>query len=150
MNKQTTVAIQTPAVNESTCKCPYRPEASEPSLFTHVSGQVSEHWVKWFMDKFGLTQQMAANIGIALHDHLLNEQRRPLDATVQEPQAMLKESSLVSMAFVMHYKHTHNVDFTQAYMVGHDLVALQLNALGFSYSVDAPEPVLDQAFSQSA
>lgn len=143
MNKENTVVSHHPmmvvlevgiAQQGSNTKCPYRPEASEPSMFTHVQGQLCPRWVNWFMTKFGLSQQMATNIGTALYDHLVGEPRRTIDPLAPEPSAMLQNVGLVSMAFVMHYKHLHDVSFTEAFSIGHDLVALQSGETGFAYS----------------
>jgi hypothetical protein len=115
-------------------KTAYQPEATEPSMFTRGEGVLHPRWVNWFMNKFALSHQMASNIGNALYDHLEREPRRYIDPNAPEPQAMLKDVALVSMAFVLHYKHKHNVSFTEAYTVGYDLVSLQAGTPGFEYT----------------
>lgn len=121
-------------------KCPYQPEPTEPSMFTRAEGVLNPRWVHWFMTKFGLSHQMATNIGTALYDHLEREPRRDINPLDPEPAAMLPDLALVSMAFVLHYKHKHNVSFVEAYTVGYDLVKLQAGDPTFSYSTEEQAP----------
>lgn len=96
----------------------YIPEATEPSLFTRGEGVIHPHWLKWFATKYALSHSMAFNIGTALCAHLLREKPRYIDPDSVPPPVVLDGSELVSMAFVVDYKHRHNVTYAQAYTAG--------------------------------
>lgn len=106
-------------------KVEYSPEGSEPSLFTRTPGVLHPRWVSWFSDKFGLSQQMANNVGEALYSHLLREPTRVIDPETPVPELCLPHSVLVSMAFVVDYRHRHGVTYAEAYTAAFDLVAKQ-------------------------
>lgn len=97
----------------------YTPDPSEPSLFTRGEGAVHPRWVRWFMIKHGLTHQMAMNIGTALYSHLTREPLRDIDPDSTPPEVSLPDEALVSMAFVMDYRHRYGVSFQVAYTMGY-------------------------------
>lgn len=99
-------------------KSEYKPDPTEPSLFTRGGG-VHPRWVRWFMMKYGLNHQMAMNIGTALHTHLTAEPQRYIDYDDAPPAVSLEDEALVSMAFVMDYRHRYNVSFQVAYTMGY-------------------------------
>ena len=100
-------------------KSMYVPEPTEPSLFTRGEGAVHPRWVRWFMMKYGLNHTMAMNIGTALYSHLSQEPRRHIDLDSPLPPVSLENEALVSMAFVMDYRHRYGVSFQVAYTMGY-------------------------------
>ena len=100
----------------------YVPEPTEPSLFTRGEGAVHPRWVRWFMMKYGLNHTMAMNIGTALYSHLSQEPRRHIDLDDPLPPVSLQDEALVSMAFVMDYRHRYGVSFQVAYTMGYSVL----------------------------
>lgn len=100
-------------------KTEYRPEPGEPSLFTRGEGAVHPRWVRWFMIKHGLSHPMAMSIGTALYSHLTQEPLRDIDPDSTPPDVSLPDEALVSMAFVMDYRHRYGVSFQVAYTMGY-------------------------------
>lgn len=100
----------------------YIPEPTEPSLFTRGEGAVHPRWVRWFMVKFGLSHPMALNIGNALYAHLTNEPRQHIDLDSPLPPMSLPDEALVSMAFVLDYRHRYGVSFQVAYTMGYNVL----------------------------
>lgn len=111
-------------------KSEYVPEPTEPSLFTRGEGAVHPRWIRWFMIKHGLSHQMAMNIGTALYDHLMKEPLREVDPESPVPPVSLSDIALVSMAFVMDYRHRHGVGFHEAYAVGYNKLFYSLGSRG--------------------
>lgn len=116
------VSAITSSENTQGRKTEYSPEASEPSIFTRVEGVVHPSWVTWFSKKFGLSHQMALNVGTALYSHLLRERYREIDLEAPSPEPQLPGEELVSMAFVVDYRHRHKVSYPEAYAAGYHLV----------------------------
>jgi hypothetical protein len=71
------------------------------------------------MMKYGLSHSMAVNIGTALYNHLSEEPRRYIDLDDPLPPVSLADEALVSMAFVMDYRHRYGVSFQVAYTMGY-------------------------------
>lgn len=109
----TTVLLKVPG------KSPYVPEPTEPSLFTRGEGAVHPRWVRWCMMKHGLNHTMAMQIGTALYTHLTQEPQRHIEMDTPLPPVSLQDEALVSMAFVMDYRHRYGVSFQVAYTMGY-------------------------------
>lgn len=126
------------AAPQPACSCsgkvPYTPDVGEPSLFTDTHGKVSLIWTNWFSKKFGLSEQMAFNIGTALYAHMGKEEGRPLPAYGPES-IYVPGTDLISMEFVVDTARRYGSSFVEAVNMAESLRKVDTDRRGLSYTL---------------
>lgn len=139
------------AAPQPACSCsgkvPYNPEASEPSLFTNTHGQVSLIWTNWFSKKFGLTEQMAFNVGTALYVHMGKEEGRPLPE-YGPASIYVSGTDLISMEFVVDAARRYGLSFVDGVRMAESLRKVDVDRCGLTYSIG--DVTVTQAFTDQA